>query len=291
MRRFCLIDGHGIFWRANYAGHMPLTSPTGEPTKATFYYTRALLKLIRRLEPTHLLFAGDAGRQWLIKKELQKDYKADRKPTPPEIVVQLKRCKQITELLGIPIVEVKGYEADDIIATLVRRFARQCDETIIVSGDKDLMQLISRRRNVRQYEPFNEDFTDWKTARRKWGVIPPRILDVQSLCGDGVDNVPGCPGIGPKKAAALIQKYGSPQNVIDNADELTPHLRKAICPATIKMTRALCRLLPVPSLAAADLRTYRFKGPRYDAARPVFRKLGFRRWANNGKAMAAGFRT
>jgi DNA polymerase-1 len=269
-----LLDGHSQIYRAYYAPFRDLTSPTGEPTRATYVFCSMLLKLIRDKRPAYLAMAVDGPAEALLRRRDYPDYKVTRKPAPDDFRPQVARILQIVRALGIPILESPGHEADDVLATAVERFARE-HPIVLISRDKDLDQLL--RPGVVLYDPMEDQTFDADAVFKKKGYRPDQAVEVQTLCGDSIDNIPGVPGVGPKTAAKLIEKYGTVENVLAHANEQTPKLRQNLLAsaATLPITRRLVtldRAVPLP----LDLEATRFKGVPA-AIRPIFAELGFNR--------------
>ncbi|MBN2445157.1 MAG: DNA polymerase I [Phycisphaerae bacterium] len=271
-----IIDGHAQIYRAYYARMGELNAPSGEPTRATHVFCQMLLNLIRDRQPDYLVMVLDADETKLIRRELYPEYKAQREPPPEDLPVQTRRIVSILEVARVPILRMERYEADDIIATLAARFGGPDLHINVVSRDKDLEQLLSD--HISLYDPMKDEVvTPAKLVEQK-GWSPEQAIEAQILTGDTVDNVPGVPGIGPKTAAKLLEKYGSAQGVVDHADELTPKQREnvlAFAPR-IELTRKLVTLdhaVPIELDLEAAVCT------RFDwaAARPIFAELGFRR--------------
>ena len=218
-----IIDGHAQIYRCYYAPFRELSSPAGEPTKATFVFSQMLLTLVRERRPTHLVVVLDVGGVPVFREQIFAEYKANRQPPPEDLAPQEERIMQVVAAAGIPILRLPGYEADDVIATLCEQARGRDIDVFLVSRDKDLEQLLSDR--VRMYDPGRNEVIDVERLIREKGYGPAQAIEVQTLTGDGVDNVPGVKGIGPKTAARLIAKYGTAEAVVRHADELTPAQR------------------------------------------------------------------
>lgn len=274
---FYLIDGHSQIYRAVYTRGAPLTSPSGEPTRGTYYFCRMLFSLVKKKRPAFLVMALDGKRSELERKKWYPEYKANRgSDTPEEVLIQVKRIRQIVDVLGIPTINVPGWEADDVIASMVDICSSPEVHSVIVSRDKDLHQLVGPYSSM--YDPQDESYIDEEAVRRKWGVGPDRVVDVQTLMGDSTDNVAGVKGIGEVKAKALIQEYGSLSEVMENLEDLSPSTAEALENADLDLARKLVELnrnLDIP-LSPDDLV---FDGLDLRKARPLFRKLGFKRWS------------
>jgi len=281
-----VLDGHWQIFRAYYAGFRDLTSPGGEPTKATYVFTTMLLKLIADRRPDYLAVALDSGRADLERTALYPDYKAQREEIPEDLPVQIERIVQIVRALGVPILQKTGAEADDIMATLARRVAGEDLKVVLVSRDKDLDQLVSD--DVTLYDPVKDERIDPDRLAEIKGYRPDQAVEIQTLTGDSTDNVPGIPGVGPKTALKLIDRYGSAEDVLAHADELTPKLRQNLlaCADRIPLTRKLVTLKDDVDIKL-DLDALAFAGVNAAAVRPIFEELGFRRLVDQLDAAAA----
>jgi len=269
-----VLDGHSQIYRAYYAPFRDLTSPTGEPTRATYVFCQLLLSFVRDRRPAYLAMAVDGPPERLLRRRQYADYKVTRKPAPEDFRPQAQRIIQIVETMGIPVLAAEGYEADDILATVVDRFAAE-HPVVLISRDKDLDQLVGP--NVALYDPMKDETLDAEAILREKGYRPEQAVEVQTLSGDATDNIPGVPGVGPKTAAKLIDKYGGVEEVLAHADELTPKLRENLLKSAdvLAVSRKLVTLdrhVPV----ALDLGRLRFAGIPA-AVRPLFEELGFNR--------------
>ncbi|MBI5762897.1 MAG: DNA polymerase I [Planctomycetes bacterium] len=271
-----LIDGHAQIYRAYYAPFAQLTSPRGEPTRAIHVFTQMILNLLRDKKPDYLAVTLDVGDESVFRVEIDPEYKAHRDPAPEDLPPQIERIVTILEKMEIPILRMKRYEADDIMATLCARHAGPDCDVYLVSRDKDLDQLLTD--HVRMYDPGKDRVIDAAAVLAEKGYGPDLAVEAQMLMGDSTDNIKGVVGIGPKKAADLLKKYGSVQSIIDHADELTPKMRENVLAFRERQdtVRKLVTLLPdVPidfDLAAADVS--RFKP---SAAAALLDELGLRR--------------
>jgi len=223
-----LLDGNNIVHRAFHAFEKtsPLTvSKTGEVVSAVYGFALMLLKIISELKPTQCAIAFDTKAP-TFRHEMFDQYKAHRPPTPNELIDQLGRVRQLVEAFHIPIFELDGYEADDVLGALSEQASEQGVDTIIVTGDADTMQLVSPRVKVLSPKPrgtfSNTDLYDEAAVSQKYGVKPEQIADFKALVGDPSDNIPGVPSIGPKTAAKLIQQFGSIDQIYAHIDEVTP---------------------------------------------------------------------
>ncbi len=219
--RFFIIDGMAIAYRAHFATiRNPLVTSDGRHVSATHGFIRALLKIIKDESPDYLAVAMDS-REKTFRHHTYPEYKATREKMPFELVPQIDWIKDFVAALNIPLLEMPGYEADDIIATLARRAEDQGLTTYMVTGDKDFMQLINDRTFMYTPASAKSEITivDADKVREKWGVGPERIIDLLALMGDSSDNVPGVPGVGEKTAVKLLQSYGSLEEVLAHGEE------------------------------------------------------------------------
>src|SRR4051812_8276716 len=217
-----LIDGSGFIFRAFHA-LPPMTRPDGTPVNAVFGFTNMLAKLLKEHVGTHIAVIFDAGRV-TFRNRLYEAYKAQRPPPPEELIPQFPLVREATDAFGVPAVELDDWEADDLIAAYAHAAAAAGGQVTIVSSDKDLMQLI--RPGVTMLDPIKQKPIGPVEVMEKFGVTPDRMIEVQALIGDPVDNVPGVPGIGPKGAAQLINEYGDLESVLKAAAGMKPSKRR-----------------------------------------------------------------
>ena len=271
-----IIDGHSQIYRAYYAPFRDLTSPSGEPTRATFIFCSMLLRFIQANKPRYLAMVVDGPAAKLRRRQVYADYKVTRKPMPEDLLPQVTRIRQIVEAMGIPVLSAEGYEGDDIMATVADKFASDKLKVVLISRDKDLDQLVND--NVVLYDPTKDETLTAEGIEKAKGYPPAKAVEVQTLMGDSTDNVPGVPGVGPKKAADLIARYGSAEAVIQHADELTPKLREAVL-ASVDMMELSRRLVTLERDVPMDLslESFRFRGIPLGEVNAVFSELGFRR--------------
>lgn len=212
MKLLHLVDGSGYIFRAFYAV-APLSTQQGMPTNALYGFTRMLQKLLRDVQATHVAVAFDTAAP-TFRHELYAEYKANRRECPAELVPQLPFFRKIVEALGIQSLEKAGVEADDIIATLTTALQRDDTKIVIVSGDKDLTQLVNERVEV--WDAMRDIHFTPSTVRDKFGVPPEQIVDYLTLVGDTSDNVPGAKGIGPKTAKLLLERFSSLEELLQD---------------------------------------------------------------------------
>jgi DNA polymerase-1 len=279
-----LIDVSSLVFQVFHA--IPeMTSPHGLPTNAVFGFTRDILNILRQKKPTHLLCATDPSGPG-ERENLYPQYKANRSAMPDELRPQFPLVGKTIAAFGIPILEVPGWEADDVIATVVAAAEQRDMEVCIVTNDKDARQLLSPR--VRIYHVRKDQYLDEAALRDDWGVRPDQVVDFQSLVGDSVDNVPGVPLIGPKKASALLAQFETLEGVLAHAAEapgakLRENLKAFADQA--RLSRELVRLrrdLPV----VIDWDAARVGNWRPERLQDLFRELGFRRFGDEVRALS-----
>jgi len=274
--RFYIIDSHGQLY-ASYYAIRELTSPSGEPTNATYGFVGTLLKILREEKPDYLAACFDLPGP-THRHELFAEYKAQRKPMPTDLVVQIERAREILRLMGIPQVESPGYEADDCIATLTRQARAAGMEVVICSRDKDLEQLVGP--GVAMLDTKTFEHLDPEGILKRRGVRPEQMQDVLALMGDASDNIPGVPGIGEKTAVRLVAQYESLEGVLAHADEIKGKLGERLREHKQDALRSheLVRLDANAPLAV-DLESCR--APTTFERRPLvalFRGLGFNKY-------------
>ncbi|GAB6145403.1 DNA polymerase I [Desulfocicer niacini] len=211
-----LIDGSAYLYRAFHAIRN-LSNSKGLPTNATFGFTRMLLKLIKERTPNYIAMFFDVKGP-TFRHEMYDQYKATRPPMPEDMAQQIPWIKEVVTAFGIPIVEKQGFEADDLIGTCARLGEEKGFSTIMVTGDKDFMQLVTDHCVI--YDPMKEKTIDKAAIKQDFNLTPTQIIDMLGLAGDTSDNIPGVPGVGPKTAMKLLKDHGSIQGIYDHLDEL-----------------------------------------------------------------------
>ncbi len=257
-----LIDGSGFIFRAYYAmaysSQAGMTNPEGLEVGAVYGYTNMLLKMLRDYHAPYMAVIFDAARV-NFRNDIYSEYKANRDETPDDLKPQFPLIRDATRAFDMPAIELAGYEADDLIAAYTKLARAAGKKVVIVSSDKDLMQLVGD--GVRMLDPMKSKWIGEEQVIEKFGVTPDKVVDVQSLAGDSADNVPGVPGIGVKTAATLINEYGSLEELLERASEIKQNKRreKLIAHADdARMSKRLVRLdenAPVP-VALTDLKTH-----------------------------------
>jgi len=216
-KKLYIIDGHAHIYAAYYAPMRPLTSPSGEPTKAAYIFTTAILGLIQRQNPDMLVVAMDSKAP-IFRSEIYAEYKANRPPMPDDMPVQIDRIEQILDAMNIPILRLDGFEADDIIGTLAKKAAKKGIDTYICAKDKDMYQLVDDHTYI--FDIKKGEVLDDDALFEKYKIHPKDFLDVLALQGDTSDNVPGVPLIGEMNAVKMIQQYGSLDKLYKHTDEI-----------------------------------------------------------------------
>ena len=218
---FAILDGSSLFFRAFYALQLP-PNARGVHTNAVHGFAMMLVKLLKEFDPTQVVIAFDKSRT-TFRTALYPEYKGTRDKTPEELISQIPLLKELAQALGIPFLELDDYEADDIIGTLATQAAAQGVETVVVTGDRDALQLIRDGLTVVLTKKGISDTRayDVKMFEEEYGFAPIRLIDMKGLMGDSSDNIPGVPGIGPKTATKLLIEYGTIENVLDHAGEIS----------------------------------------------------------------------
>ena len=211
-----LIDGTAQAYKAFYA-IQSLSTSKGFPTNAIFGFIRMLLKLIQDESPQYLCVSFDLAAP-TFRHELFEAYKAHRPETPDELIQQIPKIKEFLRAMNIPIYEMEGYEADDVLATFAKKAEQQGMKAVIVSSDKDLLQLVSENIVTLSERMGHRVIYTPEKVKEKFGVNPEQIQDFLGLVGDSSDNIPGIKGIGPKTASKLLEEFGSVENVLDHLD-------------------------------------------------------------------------
>ncbi|MEP6145935.1 MAG: 5'-3' exonuclease H3TH domain-containing protein, partial [Nisaea sp.] len=217
-----LVDGSGYIFRAFHA-LPPMSRSDGTPTNAVFGFTNMLMKLVEDLEADHVAVIFDTKRL-TFRNDIYPEYKANRDEPPEDLRPQFSLIRDAVRAFNVPCLEMEGYEADDLIATYALQAKRKGMRVTVVSSDKDLMQLVDD--GVDMYDPMKNRAIGRAEVIEKFGVGPERVVDVQSLAGDSVDNVPGVPGIGIKTAAQLINEYGDLDTLLARAEEIKQPKRR-----------------------------------------------------------------
>ncbi len=271
--KIVVIDGSGYFFRAYYAIQR-LSTSKGFPTNAIYGFVNMLMKVLEQEKPTKLAIAFDTAKP-TFRKERYKEYKANRSAPPEDLVVQIPHILKAVDYFGIQRLEKEGFEADDVIGTLARRAVKEGYDVEIITGDKDLMQLVND--NIILYDTMKEKRIDRAGVKERFQVKPEQVVDLLALMGDSSDNIPGVSGIGEKTAAELINEFGSLDGIYDNIDKIKQEKRRE----TLKKEKEIAYLsrdlatvqceMDIP-ITFSDLK---YSGPDLDKLQPFFQEFEF----------------
>ncbi len=278
-----LIDGSSWLYRAFHA-LPPLTTPDGQPTGAVFGMGNMLRRLLREYAPEHIAVVFDP-RGKTFRHERYAEYKANRPPIPEDLESQFPLIRELIDGLGLPMLQVEGIEADDVIGTLATQAAQQGWQALVVTGDKDMAQLVSEQ--VQLLDTMKDRRLGREAVIEKFGVPPERIVDYLALMGDASDNIPGVPKVGPKTAAKWLQEYGSLDALVEKAGEVGgkvgENLRASLdlLPLSRELATIRCDI-PLP-VGPAELRP---RPADTDKLRALYQRLGFHRWLSDAGSAA-----
>ncbi len=279
MGKALIFDGNSILNRAFY-GVRPLSAPDGLPTNALFGFVGMINKAFSQIggNPDYCAIAFDLKEKTFRHKACE-SYKATRKPMPEELALQLPLAHELASALGLRVIEIAGYEADDILGTLSYEFTKSGDHTFIVTGDRDSFQLINENVTVLLAANDETKVTTPAEIKEKYGVEPKKLIDIKAIMGDSSDNITGVPGIGEKGAIKLITEYGSLDNVYANLDNITGSTNKKLAEGreSAYTSRFLAEIkLDVP--LGCDVGECAYKGGDIPALRALYTRLGFRQF-------------
>ena len=273
MKNLFLIDGSGFIFRAFYAIPL-LTNSQGIPINAVYGYCNMILNIYEKFKPEQMIVVFDTKKK-TFRSDIYKEYKSNRTDPPEELIPQFSIIRDATDALQIPRLEIDGYEADDIIATYTKQAEEKGVSVTIISSDKDLMQLVNK--NTKMYDSMKDKFIGVKEVKEKFGVEPSKIIDVQALAGDRIDNIPGVSGIGVKTAAELINNFNSLENVLAKVNEIKQPKRRQIL--IDEKDKALISKKLVTLKCNVDIKKYDlnlFQGINQKTALKFFEKHGFK---------------
>jgi DNA polymerase-1 len=278
-KKLFLIDAMAHVYRAFYAPMNRMNAPSGIPTKVPFLFNNILRRLIKDYEPHYVGVVFDTSKP-TFRDKLFEQYKAHRAPMPDELSQQLPYVRRLCEALRLPILEYDGYEADDVLGALAEQAAKQKLDVLLITNDKDMMQLVSDGVRVLRAGTGgikNDVIVDAAKVKEILGVTPEQVVDYMALFGDSIDNIPGAKGIGEKGAAELIQKYGSVENALDHAAEVpNKRYREALQQQReqVLMSKQLAKIATdVP--VALELDKLQRSEPDVAALSTLYRELGF----------------
>jgi DNA polymerase-1 len=280
--RLFLIDGHALAYRTYFAltavgGGTRWMTKAGEPTAGTYGFTSVLLRLLEQEKPEYLAVSFDTGRTF--RDDLFAEYKATREKMPDDLALQIDRIREVVAAFGIPILESEGYEADDVLGTVARQAAEAGVQVIILTGDRDLLQLATDRVVIRlagQKLSEAEDFGPTE-VEGKMGVPPSQIVDFKALVGDSSDNIPGVRGVGEKTAISLLQDYETLDAIFEHLEEIPARFRNKLAASReeAELSRKLAQIVTDVPLRF-DLDACRAQGYNRDQVFELFRTLEFR---------------
>ena len=227
-KKLVLIDGHALAYRAFHALPADMKTSQGELTNAVYGFTSMLLNVLREERPTHVAVTFDKG--LTFRHEMYAEYKAHRAKMPEDMRSQMERVRQVVDTLGMPVFELEGYEADDLLGTLARQAGEQGVSTLIVTGDTDILQLVDEHTRVLTSRwRFSDTVTyDVAGVRQRYGLPPAQLVELKALEGDKSDNIPGVPGVGEKTAVKLLQAYGSLEGIYEHLDQVQGRFRSQL---------------------------------------------------------------
>ncbi len=282
MKKIVYFDGHSVLNRAFY-GISTLTTTDGFPTNAIYGFLAILFKIMEEEQPDYLAVAFDVHAP-TFRHQMYDAYKGTRKPMPEDLHLQVPKMKEVLQAMGIPVFEQAGYEADDLIGTLAKKSRADGLEVVIVTGDRDLLQLVEPQIRVKLAKPVRgnsqaEDYTVEK-VQEQYGLLPEQIIDLKGLMGDASDNIPGLPGVGEKTATAILKKFSTVENAHAHLEEITPPKAKRAFEEHYDMAllskrlATICLEAPVaPDYEALQCRDY-FNARAYQ----LFKELEFKRF-------------
>jgi len=280
-----LVDGSAYVYRAYHAIRQ-LSDSQGRPTNAVFGFTRMLLKLVEERRPGHVGMVFDAPGP-TFRHQMFAAYKANRPPMPEDMALQLPLIKQVVAGFRLPVIEQTGFEADDLIGTLARAARRKGFAVVIVTGDKDFVQLLDSGVGI--WDPMKEAVIEAEGFQREHGIQPPQMVEVMGLSGDSADNIPGVPGIGPKTALELIRTFGDLEALYTRLDQVQrPKLRELLARHRDQafLSRELARIRTDAPLTF-DPEAFRLQPPDGEALGRLFQELEFRQLQHTFSAPAA----
>ena len=269
-----LIDGTAYIYRA-YHAIRSLSNSKGLPTNAIFGFTRILIKLVEDRNPQYAAMFFDSKGP-TFRHEIYPEYKANRPPMPEDLAVQIPYIKNVTAAYNLPIIEIQGFEADDLIGTYARMAERDGFSVVMVTGDKDFMQLVSD--NVVIWDPMKEKTINIQTIREDFGIEPNQMINVMGLSGDSADNIPGVPGIGQKTALDLIKTYGDMEHLYREVESITKKKQRENL-ITYKEQALLSKELvtiDTQTPMSVEIEGFSFQAPDTGALSELFQTFEFR---------------
>lgn len=270
-----LLDGSSYIYRAYFA--LPhLSNSSGIPTNATLGFTNMLLKILKDKQPEYLAVIFDAKGP-TFRHEIYESYKITRPVMPYNLSSQIPYIRDIIDGLNIALLESEGYEADDIIATICKEIEGKEYEAMVITGDKDLLQLVSEKVSI--WDSMRNKISDLTAVRERFGTEPHKIPDIMGLTGDSIDNIPGVPGIGKKTASRLIKEFQSIENLMKNIDKIANEKLKANLLKYRDQAILSRKLVTLDSKVPLDweFEDFRLRPPDTVKLRRLFKELEFTR--------------
>ena len=288
-KKLLLIDGNAVLHRAYHALPASLTTKDGEPINAVYGFVSMLVKIIEDIKPTHIACAFDTPVETFRKAEYV-GYQAHRPRLDSDLSSQFEICYKVLDAMNIPIYKIERYEADDVVGTIANQCSGLVDEVVIVTGDRDILQLVDDKKKVRVYMPTQginkaKLYTESEVVERM-GVKPLQIVDYKALAGDSSDNYPGVTGIGPKTAINLLIEYGTLENIYEHINEIPEKVGKklAVGVESAGMSKKLAMIVKdVPlTFHLSDSANWKLNS---DRVLEVFSEIGFKTLTNRVKQM------
>ncbi|MBT3885672.1 MAG: DNA polymerase I [Rhodospirillaceae bacterium] len=261
MQHVFLIDGSGFIFRAFYGIKADMSRADGTPTNAVYGFTQMLLKMVDDTDADYIAVVFDRARK-TFRSDIYPEYKAHRPPPPDELIPQFDLVREATQAMNIAMVDMDGFEADDLIATYARQAVAVGADVTVVSSDKDLMQLVGPK--VKMFDAMKNKEIGPDQVREKFGVGPDRVIDVQALAGDSSDNVPGVQGIGIKTAAQLVEEYGDLDGILARAEEIKQPKRRQVLIDQADMARVSRELVTLRDDVPVEVPLENFKTREID---------------------------
>jgi len=290
MTKLLLIDGNAVLHRAYHALPGSLTTKDGEPINAVYGFVSMLVKIIEEQKPTHIAVAFDTPVETFRKAEYV-GYQINRPRLHSDLSSQFEICYKVLDAMNIPIYKVERYEADDVIGTIANQGSGLVKELLIVTGDRDLLQLVDDKKNIKVWMPIQginkaKVYTE-KEVIERMGVKANQIVDYKALAGDSSDNYPGVTGIGPKGAIGLLEKYSTLENIYKNINEIPPKVATKLAvgaesSAMSKHLATIVRDVPV-TFHLADSAKWDVKSQK---VLDVFASIGFKTLTNRVKQLS-----
>jgi DNA polymerase-1 len=284
--RLYLIDGHALAYRTYFAlsgvgGGSRWITKAGEPTAGIYGFVSVLLRLLTEETPEYLAVCFDTGRTF--RDDLFPDYKATREKMPEDLALQIERIREVVQAFGIPIFELEGYEADDVLGAMARQAAAQGVQSIILTGDRDLLQLSDKNITIRLAGKKLSEAIDYgpEEVEKKLGVSPSQVIDYKALVGDTSDNIPGVRGVGVKTAQTLLQEYQTLEEIYENLENIPTRFRNKLADNKEEafLSQKLAAIVTDLPLEF-DLQACEAKGYDRDRVVELFRELEFRSLLN-----------